>query len=161
MASDDEYHRRTLITRLELRSKDDEQLLLDTIDEWRDGCNIGSNLAWETCHTKSDVRNHAKETIKKQTELGDQHATLACHEVAGAIKSCIGRRKQAKKATQPQFTSRSMVFDRRTLTVFPRSREDHAHDARRPLQSPCGSRAAGEPGWLPVRLSSQRRVGIH
>jgi len=119
MASDDEYHRRTLITRLELRSADDKQLLFDTIDEWRDGCNIGSDLAWETCHTKSDVRNHAKEIIKQETKLGDQHATLACHEVAGAIKSCIERRKQDKTATQPQFTSRSMVFDRRTLTVFP------------------------------------------
>ena len=119
MASDDEYHRRTLITRLELRSAEDEKLLLDTIDEWRDGCNIGSDLAWERCHTKSDVRTTAKDTIKQETELGDQHATLACHEVAGAIKSCIERRKQEKPATQPQFTSRSMVFDRRTLTVFP------------------------------------------
>lgn len=118
MASD-EYHRRTLITRLDLRSERDEQLLLDTINEWRDGCNIASDLAWETCHTKSDVRTHAKDTIKQQTELGDQHATLACHEVAGAIKSCIERRKQDKKASQPQFTSRSTVFDRRTLTVFP------------------------------------------
>ena len=114
-----EYHRRTLITKLRLRSKQDEQLLLDTIDEWRDGCNIGSDLAWESCHTKSDVRTLAKDTIKQQTELGDQHATLACHEVAGVIKSCIERRKQGKKASQPQFTSRSMVFDRRTLTVFP------------------------------------------
>ena len=118
MASD-EYHRRTLITRLALRSDGDEQLLLDTIEEWRDGCNIASDLAWNTCHTKSDVRTTAKETIKKQTQLGDQHATLACHEVAGAIKSCIERRKQDKKASQPQFTSRSMTFDRRTLTVFP------------------------------------------
>ncbi len=118
MASD-EYHRRTLITRLDIRSERDEQLLLDTINEWRDGCNIASDLAWETCHTKSDVRTHAKDTIKEQTELGDQHATLACHEVAGAIKSCIERRKQGKKASQPQFTSRSMAFDRRTLTVFP------------------------------------------
>ena len=119
MASGDEYHRRTVITRLELRSECDEQLLLETIDEWRDGCNIGSNLAWESCHTKFDVRTQAKDTIKERTELGDQHATLACHEVADAIKSCIERRKQGKKATEPQFTSRSIVFDRRTLTVFP------------------------------------------
>jgi len=118
MASD-EYHRRTLITRLTLRSIGDEQLLLDTIEEWRDGCNIASSMAWNTCHTKSDVRTTAKATIKEQTQLGDQHATLACHEVAGAIKSCIERRKQDKKASQPQFTSRSMTFDRRTLTVFP------------------------------------------
>src|SRR6056297_2593287 len=118
MASD-EYHRRTLITRLTLRSDEDEQLLLDTIEEWLDGCNIASGLAWNECHTKSDVRKLAKQQIKQDTELGDQHATLSCHEVAGAIKSCIERRKNGKKASQPQFTSRSMTFDRRTLTVFP------------------------------------------
>ncbi|ELY52211.1 RNA-guided endonuclease InsQ/TnpB family protein [Natronorubrum bangense] len=118
MASD-EYHRRTLITRLTLRNDEDEQLLLDTIEEWLDGCNIASTLAWNTCHTKSDVRQLAKQQIKQETKLGDQHATLACHEVAGAIKSCIECRKNGKKASQPQFTSRSMTFDRRTLTVFP------------------------------------------
>lgn len=45
MTSDEEYHRRTLITRLALRSAHDERLPLDIIDEWRDGCNIGSDLA--------------------------------------------------------------------------------------------------------------------
>ena len=118
MASD-EYHRRTLITRLALRSDEDEQLLFDTIEEWLDGCNIASTLAWNECHTKSDVRHLAKQELKQDTELGDQHATLACHEVSGAIKSCIERRQNGKKATQPRFTSRSMTFDRRTLTVFP------------------------------------------
>ena len=53
MASD-EYHRRTLITRLTLRSDEAEQLLFDTIEEWLDGCNIASTLAWNECHTKSD-----------------------------------------------------------------------------------------------------------
>ena len=119
MVSDTAYHRRTLITRLSFRSQTDEQLLSDTIDEWLDGANIGSDLAWETCHTKSAVRELAKDQIKHETELGDQHATLACHEVAGVIKSCIQRRKNGKKASQPQFTTRSMTFDRRTLTVFP------------------------------------------
>ena len=118
MASD-EYHRRTLITRLTLRSDEDEQLLLDTIEEWLAGCNIASTLAWNECHTKSDARQLAKQQIKQETKLGDQHATLACHEVSGAIKSCIERRKNGKKASQPQFTTRSMTFDRRTLTVFP------------------------------------------
>lgn len=118
MASAD-YHRRTLITRLALRSDEDEQLLLDTINEWLDGCNLASSLAWNECHTKSDVRKLAKNRIKQDTELGDQHATLACHEVSGAIKSCIERRKKGKKANLPGFTSRSMTFDRRTLTVFP------------------------------------------
>jgi putative transposase len=115
----DEYHRRTLITRLTIRTREDGQLLVDTIEEWLDGCNIASTLAWNECHTKSDVRELAKDRIKQDTDLGDQHATLACHEVSGAIKSCIERRKNGKKASQPQFTSRSMTYDRRTLTVFP------------------------------------------
>ncbi len=115
----DEYHRRTLITRLILRSDEDEQLLLDTIEEWLDGCKLASGLTWNECHTKSDVRQLAKQQIKQETKLGDRHATLACHEVSGAIKSCIQRRKKGKKASQPQFTTRSVTFDRRTLTVFP------------------------------------------
>ena len=118
MASGMDYHRRTLITRLNVRSREDHNLLSDTVDEWLDGANLGSDLAWETCHTKSDVRTLAKDHIKRETELGDQHATLACHTVAGAIKSGLERRKNGKKASKPQFTSRSMRFDRRTLTVF-------------------------------------------
>ena len=119
MVSDTEYHRRTLITRLNIRTEADEQLLHETINEWLDGANIGSDLAWETCNTKSAVRNLAKDEIKQETELGDQHATLACHEVASSITSCIERRKTGKKTSQPQFTTPSMTFDRRTLTVFP------------------------------------------
>ena len=97
MVSGTEYHRRTLITRLSIHTEADEQLLHDTINEWLDGANIGSNLAWETCNTKSAVRNLAKDQIKQETELGDQHATLACHEVASSITSCIEHRKNNKK----------------------------------------------------------------
>ena len=71
MVSDTEYHRRTLITRLTIRTEADEQLLHDTINEWVDGANIASTLAWETCNTKSAVRNLAKDEIKKKTKLGD------------------------------------------------------------------------------------------
>jgi IS605 OrfB family transposase len=88
------------------------------VEEWLDGCNLASGLAWNECHTNSDVRELAKHKIKQDTDLGDQHATLACHEVASAITSYIERRNNAKKASQPRFTSRSMTFDRRTLTVF-------------------------------------------
>lgn len=154
MASD-EYHRRTLITRLNIRRNEDEQLLLDTIEEWLDGCNIGSDLAWNECYTKSDVRELAKDRIKQDTELGDQHATLACHEVAGAIKSCIERRKSGKKAAQPRFTTRSMTYDRRTLTVFP-ERESLSHHAWRPQSCPRRPRTTRRRGRLPVRVSRQR-----
>lgn len=119
MPSDDEYYRRTAITRLGNLSTSEQQLLFDTVDEWRDGCNLASDLAWNACHTKSDVQDIARDRIQDETELGSQHAILACFEVSQAITSCIERRKNGKKASKPQFTSRSMTFDRRTMTVFP------------------------------------------
>ena len=115
----DEYYRRTAITRLDGLSQDDRKLLHATVEEWLDGCNLASNLAWENEHTKSGVRQVAKDPVQENTGLNSQHSILACHEVAGAIKSCIERRKNGEKATQPHFTSKCITYDRRTLTVFP------------------------------------------
>jgi hypothetical protein len=55
MASDDEYYRRTAITRLDGLSHQDHELLQATVEEWLDGCNIASNLAWENEHTQSGL----------------------------------------------------------------------------------------------------------
>ena len=118
MASGDEYSRRTAITRLDGISMQDHELLRATVDEWLDGCNIASNLAWENKHSQSGVRDIAKDEVQRETQLGSQHSILACHEVASSIQSCIERRKKGKKATQPSFTSKSLTYDRRTLTVF-------------------------------------------
>ena len=118
MASDDEYHRRTAITRLDGLSQNDHELLHATVNEWLDGCNIASNLAWESEHTQSGVRKVAKGTVEEETNLGSQHSILACHEVAASIQSCIRKRKKGKKATKPHFSSKSITYDRRTLTVF-------------------------------------------
>ncbi len=119
MAADLEYYRRTAITRLSMRSDDDRRLLLDTIEEWRDGCNLASDLAWNQCHSKSVIEDIARDKIQNQTGLGSQHAILACHEVSRAIKSGIECRQKGKKTSQPQFTAQSITYDRRTLTVFP------------------------------------------
>ncbi len=119
MASDPEYDRRTEITRLDGISQQDHELLHATVDEWLDGCNTASNLVWENKHTQSGVRSIAKNTVQRETGLNSQHSILACHEVASSIQSCIERRKQGERATQPHFTSKSITYDRRTLTVFP------------------------------------------
>jgi IS605 OrfB family transposase len=119
MASEPEYYRRTAITRLDGLSHQDRELLHATVEEWLDGCNIASSLAWENEQTQSGVRSIAKDTVQRETALNSQHSILACHEVASSIQSCIERRKEGKQATQPQFTSKSITYDRRTLTVFP------------------------------------------
>ena len=119
IVTSDDYYRRTAITRLDGLSQQDHRLLHATVEEWLDGSNIASDLAWENEHTQSGVRDIAKDTVEEETELGSQHSILACHEVASSIQSCIKRRKNGKRATQPHFTSKSITYDRRTLTVFP------------------------------------------
>jgi IS605 OrfB family transposase len=118
MVSDDDYHRRTAITRLAV-SPTDESLLRDTIEEWKQGCQIAVDKAWERCHSKSDVQDLAYDDVRETTSLGSQHAILACHQAAENIKSCISRRQDGKKASKPTYTSPTVTYDSRTMTVFP------------------------------------------
>jgi IS605 OrfB family transposase len=118
MVSDDDYHRRTAITRLDV-SLTEESLLRDTIKEWKQGCQIAVDKAWERCHSKSDVQQLAYDEVRENTHLGSQHTILACHQAAENIKSCITRRQDGKKASKPTYTSPTVTYDSRTMTVFP------------------------------------------
>jgi len=116
--SGDEYCHRTAITRLSV-SPHDESLLRETVDEWKRGCQIASDKAWECCHSKADVQQLAYDDVREETTLGSQHAILACHQVSDNIKSCISRRREGRKAGKPTYTSPTISYDSRTMTVFP------------------------------------------
>jgi putative transposase len=120
--SDDDYHRRTAITRLAV-SLTDESLLRDTIEEWKQGCQIAVDKAWERSHSKSDVQDLAYDDVRENTSLGSQHAILACHQAAENIKSCISRRQDGKKASKPTYTSPTVTYDSRTMTIFPENEQ--------------------------------------
>ena len=113
----DDYVRRTAITRL---SVDDEQrqLLEETISEWKEGCQLATDMAWEECNAKSDVQPLAYDEVRDQTDLGSQHAILATHQAAQAITGCIERRANGKKASKPTFTAPTVKYDTRTMTLF-------------------------------------------
>jgi putative transposase len=113
----DEYVYRTAITRL---SVDDEQRerLEETITEWKRGCQIATNLAWERCSAKSDVQSFAYDAVREQTELGSQHTILATHQAAEAITGCVERRSDGKQASKPTFTAPTVRYDSRTMTLF-------------------------------------------
>ena len=115
--SDNRYHRRTAITRLAV-SETDEQLLQQTVAEYKQGCQIAADTAWERCHSKSDIQDLAYDDVLENTELGSQHAILACHQAAGNIKSCISRRQDGKKASKPTYTTPTVTYDSRTMTLF-------------------------------------------
>jgi len=95
----DDYVRRTAITRLSVDGKQ-RQLLEGTISEWKRGCQLATDMAWDKCNTKSDVQPLAYDTVREDTDLGSQHAILATHQAAQAITGCIERRSKGKKVSQ-------------------------------------------------------------
>ena len=119
MASDD-YLRRTVITRLAVSSSD-ESLLRETVSEWKRGCQIAVNKAWDHQTSKTKVQKLAYDDIREQTGLGSQHAILASHQAAENIKTCLSRRQDGKSVSKPTYTSPTVTYDPRTLTLF---RED-------------------------------------
>ena len=113
----DEYVRRTAITRLLI---DDEQrkLLEQTITNWLRGCQIATDMAWDDCHTKGDVQPLAYDAIREQTDLGSQHAILATHQAAEAITGCLERQSKGRSTSKPTFSSPTITYDSRTMTLF-------------------------------------------
>jgi putative transposase len=84
----DDYVRRTAITRLEV-SDEQRNLLEETISEWKQGCQLATDMAWGQCNAKSDVQPLAYDDVREHTDLGSQHAILATHQAAQAITGCI------------------------------------------------------------------------
>nr|WP_326544640.1 transposase [Halopiger goleimassiliensis] len=80
-------------------------------------------MAWGVADTAIDVQQLTYDRIRDETALGSQHSVLATHHVARAIRSGLERRRTGYRATRPEFTSRSMTFDARTMTVFPEREE--------------------------------------
>lgn len=115
--ADDEYHRRTAITRLDV-SPSAEELLRDTVDAWRDGCQLAVDAARESHESKTAVQRLAYDTVRERTELGSKHAVLATHQAAEVIASCNCRRKRGKDVSKPEFTAPTVTYDARTMTLF-------------------------------------------
>lgn len=113
----EEYDHRTAVTRLEVE-KSDRRLLEETIDHWRRGCGIATNLAWDSCDDKRGIQSLAYDDIRDRTDLGSQHAILATHQVAEAISTCLKQRKKGMNPSKPRFTAPTVRYDTRTMTLF-------------------------------------------
>ncbi|WP_076430873.1 RNA-guided endonuclease InsQ/TnpB family protein [Haladaptatus litoreus] len=113
-----EYFKRTAVTRLAVDSTDHEHLLA-MVREWKRGCQIAVNTAWGNCHTRSEVQKLAYDVLRERTDLGSQHAVLATHRAAEAIKGVLDRNDgTTENADKPTFTSPTVVYDTRTMTLF-------------------------------------------
>ncbi|ERH04460.1 MAG: transposase, IS605 OrfB family, central region [Halorubrum sp. J07HR59] len=116
----DDYLRRTAITRPILT--DEQQDLLDvTINEWKDACNISSRIGWDTGETrKTYLQDLAYDTVLEETRLGSQHAILVTHQAAAALDGvdAIEDLDEHYKTSRPEFTSNTVKYDTRTMTLF-------------------------------------------
>lgn len=113
-----EYLRRTAITRL--RVSDVQAELLDrTIEEWRSGATVAAEIGWEHGETRrTKLQSLAYDEVRDQTSLGSQHAILATHQAAQAIDTVRSQADLGKNVSIPTFTSPTVPYDGRTLTLF-------------------------------------------
>jgi len=80
-------------------------------------------MAWRDCHSKSDVQNLAYDNMLEHTGLGSQHAILACHQVAENITSCLSQWADGNQPSKPVYTSPTVTYDSRTMTLFEDSQQ--------------------------------------
>lgn len=117
----EEYNHRTAVTRLEVEESD-RRLLEETIDHWRRGCQIATDMAWDSCDNKRGIQSLAYDDIRNRTGLGSQHAILATHQAAEAISSSLEQREKGMRPSKPRFTAPTVRYDSRTMTLF----DDHS-----------------------------------
>ncbi|WP_324756827.1 RNA-guided endonuclease InsQ/TnpB family protein [Haloarcula sp. GH36] len=115
MESDSVY--RTAITRL-VADDAERELLEETISEWKRGCNLAVESSWGRSDLRSrSVQSRAYDTTRERTALKSQHAVLATHHAAEAMRSCV-EQQPPEVASAPSFTAPTIRYDSRTMTVF-------------------------------------------
>jgi len=115
-----ELLRRTAITRLRL-TNEQKQLLEETITEWQAACNISSRIGWRNEETrKTKLQDLAYDVVREETELGSQHTILATHQAASALAGIerIEKGEENYETSRPKFTSETVKYDSRSMTVF-------------------------------------------
>jgi IS605 OrfB family transposase len=116
----DGYLRRTAITRTIL-TNEQQDLLDSTINAWKHACNISSRIGWEHGETrKTYLQNLAYDDVREETRLGSQHAILATHQAAAALDGvdAIEKIDEQYKTSRPEFTSNTVKYDTRSMTLF-------------------------------------------
>ncbi|WP_254823203.1 RNA-guided endonuclease InsQ/TnpB family protein [Haloglomus halophilum] len=112
-----EYCYRTAITRLRVDTSD-RRLLERTIDEFRDGCQLAVERGFPGVTEKQRLQSLAYDDVRDATALKSQHAILATHRAAEAIAGVRDSWDEGQSASKPEFTSPTIPYDDRTMTLF-------------------------------------------
>jgi putative transposase len=112
-----EYCYRTAITRLRVEASD-RRLLERTIDEFRNGCQLAVERGFPGVTEKQHLQSLAYDDVREKTSLKSQHAILATHRAAEAIAGVRDSWDEGRTASKPEFTSPTIPYDDRTMTLF-------------------------------------------
>ena len=123
MTGTDDAIRRTIICPVTFRSPKDEALVRDTIHEYNDACQVPADALWpargsNTEYTDQAVQTKTYDAVRDETRLGSQHALLATHQAAQALRGVRERRANSKDTSKPEFASKTIRYDARSMTVF-------------------------------------------
>ena len=86
--------------------------------------NRASEFCWDTTDYTNCVTSNSKardalyDDLRAETDLTANLVQEAIRRAVQATKSCVERWKQGKRVSQPEFTSWSMVYDKRSATFY-------------------------------------------
>ncbi|AXG09748.1 RNA-guided endonuclease InsQ/TnpB family protein [Haloplanus rubicundus] len=78
-----------------------------------------SNSSYTECVTaNTTARDALYDELRDETDLTANLVQEAIRRAVQAVKGCVERWKQAKRVSQPEFTSWSMLYDKRSATFY-------------------------------------------
>jgi len=110
--------KRTVKVKLSL---EDKEAMDKTVEQFKKACQMVVEEGWDEdglkTYQKYKLQKRAYHPVKDETGLQANLVIRAISRASEAIKGCVERLKQGKKASKPRFTSDSIAYDKRTLTV--------------------------------------------
>jgi putative transposase len=98
--------------------------LHETADQFLHCANEASNYCWDTISYENCVTSNSKardalyDRLKDETDLNANLVQEAIRRAVHAVKTGVDRWKMGKRSNKPEFTSWSMVYDKRSATFY-------------------------------------------
>lgn len=100
-------------------SKEQKQILLDTIDQYKFAYNYVCKIGWEKQNwNKVDLHNLTYYTIRNKTSLPAQLVISAREVASESLKSAIKRKKKGLESSCPESKNPTIRYDKRSYTIW-------------------------------------------
>lgn len=113
--------RRTVKLKLELTEENKEKLEA-TAEEFKEACQIVTDYGWNKnelkTYNKNKLHNGTYRKVREKTDLPSNLVIRARDRASEAIKGCVEKLKKGEKTSKPEFTSDSIAYDKRVMSVW-------------------------------------------